>query len=85
MLAAIMEDAPARQRSGLDPVSEPDSDAATLPNAFLGHKRPSLDMLAPKQEQAAREMRVISLFTCGMGMDIGFGKGRASTRYTPTT
>ena len=82
ILAAIMEDAPARQRSGLDPVSEPDSDAATLPNAFLGHKRPSLDMLAPKQEQAAREMRVISLFTCGMGMDIGFGKAGFNTVYS---
>ena len=82
MLTAIMEDAPARQRSGLDPVSEPDSGAATLPNAFLGHKRPSLDMLAPKQEQAAREMRVISLFTCGMGMDIGFGKAGFNTVYS---
>ena len=51
------------------------------PNAFLGPKRLSLSMLVPKQEQAAREMRVISLFTCGMGMDIGFAKAGFDTIY----
>ena len=39
-------------------------------------------MLVPKQEQAAREMRVTSLFTCGMGMDIGFAKAGFSTVYS---
>ena len=38
-------------------------------------------MLVSKQEQTAREMRVISLFTCGMGMDIGFEKAGFITVY----
>ena len=38
-------------------------------------------MLVSKQKPAARNLRVISLFTCGMGMDIGFEKAGFKTVY----
>ena len=41
---------------------------------------PRMTTLKPKP--VAGKLRVISLFTCGMGMDIGFEKAGFSTVYT---
>ena len=38
-------------------------------------------MLVSQQEPVTSDLRVISLFTCGMGMDIGFGKAGFCTVY----